>query len=263
VNPYVSLFAARFRALLQYRLAAVAGFGTQLFWGFLRVMIFTAFYRSTTKPPPISLPDMVSYLWLTQAFFALSLNYVDPDVRAMMRNGTVAYEMVRPLDLYSVWLSTALAARIAPTVLRAVPMLLVAWLLLGLRLPPGAGCALATAAGIACAFLLTAALSVVVTASLFHTVSGEGLARFMPVVVYIFSGILVPLPLLPGWMQSILDVLPFRGIADIPYRLYLGTVPASDVPLLLAHQLAWTIALVLLGKLMLRRSTRRLVVQGG
>ena len=40
--------SARFRVLLQYRAAAIAGLGTQIFFGLVLVMIYEAFYRSST-----------------------------------------------------------------------------------------------------------------------------------------------------------------------------------------------------------------------
>ncbi len=77
---------------MQYRAAALAGFGTQLFWGLIRVMIFEAFYRSSTAPQPMSLENTVTYLWLTQAMFHLLPYRLDGDVMQMVRDGTVVYE---------------------------------------------------------------------------------------------------------------------------------------------------------------------------
>ena len=50
---------------------------------------------------------------------------------------------------------------------------------------------------------------------------------------------------------------------DTPYRLYLGHIPAGDLPLLLAHQVVWIAAIVLVGRWLLSLGQRRLVVQGG
>ena len=48
MRPYWAVFSARFRVLLQYRVAALAGCGTQLFWGLIRMM---SFYESSTAAP--------------------------------------------------------------------------------------------------------------------------------------------------------------------------------------------------------------------
>jgi ABC-2 type transport system permease protein len=263
MRAYGAVLGARFRTLLQYRAAAVAGFGTQLFWGLIRVMIFEAFYRSSTAPQPMAFPEVVTYLWLGQAFFALLPWAVDADVRAMIRTGTVAYELVRPLDLYALWYSRALAARLAPTLLRAVPMFVVAGLFFGMEPPPSllSGAAwIVTGAG---ALLLSSAFSTLMTISLLWTVSGEGVSRLAPSLVLLFSGMLLPLPLFPDWAQSLLNFLPFRGLVDAPFRVYLGHIPPERLPFVFLHQAAWTVALVALGRFLLLRGTRRLVVQGG
>jgi ABC-2 type transport system permease protein len=261
-RPYGAVVSARFRAMLQYRAAAVAGFGTQLFWGVIRVAIYTAFYRSSARPQPLPLPDMISYLWLTQAMFALAMWNVDQDVRAMIRTGTVAYEMLRPLDLYGLWYCRALAARLAPTLLRAIPMFFVA-LFLGLRLPPSLGAFAAWATATCGAFALAAAFSALMTISLLYTVSGDGITRLAPTIMYAFSGMLLPLPLMPAWAQTIVGFLPFRDLIDSPFRLYTGNIPAAHLGMELAHQISWLLVLVVVGRLLLRRATRRLVVQGG
>jgi ABC-2 type transport system permease protein len=50
---------------------------------------------------------------------------------------------------------------------------------------------------------------------------------------------------------------------DLPFRLYVGQIPAGEIGAVLAHQGAWTLALVFFGRALLRRGARRLVVQGG
>jgi ABC-2 type transport system permease protein len=87
--------------------------------------------------------------------------------------------------------------------------------------------------------------------------------RLLASIVVIFSGMLVPLPLYPDWMQFMLDLQPFRGLVDLPFRLYMGHLPPTDLPSVLLHQLGWTAALVYLGRWWLSHHIHRLVVQGG
>jgi ABC-2 type transport system permease protein len=262
MKAYLSVLSARLRMLLQYRAAAAAGFGTQVFWGLIRIMIYEAFYRSSTAAP-LRFEQMVSYIWLGQAMFALLPWGGDNEVQGMIRTGTVAYEMLRPLDLYGLWYSRAVAGRLAPTLLRSIPLFVVAGLFFGLRPPPSWGSAAAWIAASLGALLLSAAISTLITISLLWTISGEGALRLTMAVLPLLSGLIVPVPFFPAWAQPVLRFLPFHDLMDAPFRLYLGDIPLERLAAVLAHQAAWLAALVALGRWLLARAARRLVVQGG
>ena len=263
MKAYRAIVSARFRMMLQYRAAAAAGLGTQLFWGFIRIMIFTAFYRFAKAPQPMTLEQVVSYVWLGQAMLAMLPWSVEPDLRVMIRSGNVAYELLRPVDLYWLWFSRSVARRSAPTLLRAVPMLIVAGLFFGLRAPQSVGVAAAWLAAMAGAFVLSCAISTILSISLLWTVSGEGVMVLMSGAAWLLSGMIIPLPLFPDWAQGILAFLPFRGVVDAPYRVYMGNIPLNEVWVVLAHQLAWIAAFVVVGRALVGRGLRRLAVQGG
>jgi len=263
VKAYRAIISARFRMFLQYRAAAIAGVGTQLFFGLVLIMIYEAFYRSSSAPKPMSYPQVVTYVWLGQAFLAMLPWYTDYEIYGLIRTGAVAYELLRPVDLYAFWYCRILASRSASTLLRAVPIFLIAGLFLGLRPPPTLASAAAWALAMLGALLLGCSISVLTMLSLLWTTSGLGITQLVSTVVLVLSGMSVPLPLFPDWARPILDVLPFRGLVDVPFRLYNGSLPPEEVLPLFLQQLAWTAGLVLLGRWLLGRGMRRLVVQGG
>ena len=182
VKPYLAVLSARFRMLLQYRAAALAGCATQLFWGLIRVMIFEGFYLSSTAPQPMSFPQVVTYIWLGQGMLLLTMFGPDAEVRAMIQAGTIAYELVRPVRLYWLWYSRAIAARLAPLLLRAVPILIVAGVFFGMQTPASPACAALWLLSTAAAVLLTSSVATLMTISLLWTISGEGISRIAPSV---------------------------------------------------------------------------------
>ena len=262
MRPYLAILSARFRMLLQYRAAALAGLGTQLFWGGIRMMIFTAFYRSTTAAQPMTLEQTVAYVWLGQAFLSLIPFRIDHELNAMIRTGSVVYELLRPVELYNFWFARTLANRVAPTLLKATPMVVVATLAGWIRWPGVAGLA-AFAGALAAAVILTTALTMLMNVTMFWTLAGQGISTMVGGLLFIFSGMIVPLPLMPSWLQPLLNALPFRGLMDTPFRLFTESLPPGELPALLAHQLGWSVAMILIGRQLMRRATRRLVVQGG
>lgn len=249
--------------LFQYRAAALAGLTTQVFWGLIRMMIFTAFYQSTTKPMPMNISETINYIWLGQAMLLLLPWWGDREIAQMIRRGGVAYELVRPVDLYWMWFGRSIAQRIAPVLMRATPMFILAGLFFKLQPPAGFGSAFAFIVSIVGAAFLSSAIVVLLNISLFWTISGEGMTRLVPGIAWFLSGIVVPLPFFPQWIQSVLSILPFRGIIDVPFRLYVGHIPASRAPLLILTQVLWIVVIVLFSRWLLQRGVRKVEIQGG
>jgi ABC-2 type transport system permease protein len=270
--PYLALFGARFRMLLQYRAAALGGLVAQTAFGLILIMIYEAFYRSSAAAAqPMAFGQIASYVWLGQAVIMMLPWNVDEEMRGMVRSGGVAHELCRPVDLYAWWFARALAQRTAPVLLRAVP--LVAISVLGLPLVGLAGWRLAApvsvAAGVGfglamlCGLALACAMSVLLYVSWLWTVVAEGTLVIASTVVSMCSGLLVPLPLFPVWARPVLRWLPFAGLLDQPAQIYSGRIPAAEVAIVLAREVGWVVVLVALGRRLLGRGLRRVVVHGG
>lgn len=263
MRPYWAAFSARFRLMLQYRAAAVAGAITQTWFGLILVAVYEAFFRSSTATMPMTLEETVAYVWLGQALFMLGPWVWDRELVRQFRAGDIVYELARPVDVYWFWYARAVALRSASAMLRSVPVVIVAVLIGGLPAPACAASGAAFAVAVVSATLLSSAVMMLVNVSYFWTISGEGIARALPAVTALFSGLLIPLPFFPDWLQPLVKALPFRGIYDIPFRLYLGHIEPLQAPAHLAQQIVWTLVIMALGRFLMVRAMRSLVVQGG
>jgi ABC-2 type transport system permease protein len=269
--PYLALVGARYRMLLQYRAAALAGFVTQLFWGAVKLMILAAFLRQADAAAPMTLAELACYVWLGQALLGLLPWNVDPELQDKINSGAVVYELLRPLDLYLAWFARTLALRCANTSLRALPMVFVCVLVLplvgltewSLQPPPNLASAGVFLLSLIATVGLATAITMVMHAGLLHAISAKGFTAIMASAVMVLSGMLVPLPLFPDWLQGVLYWQPFRGLADVPYRIYVGHIAPDHALLEVAMQLGWTVSIVALGRLLLARASTRLVTQGG
>lgn len=263
MNAYFAILKGRLIALFQYRSAALAGLGTQVFWGIVKVMIIEAFYAQANAQEPLTLSQAITYIWLGQALLQLLPWNIDKEIELQIRTGNVAYELVRPLDLYGLWFARSLAMRLTPTLMRFIPLFLIAGLFFDLHTPVSWGAGIAFGVSLAFAALLSAAMTTWIIITLFWTISGEGILRLIPHTTLLLSGMLVPLPLFPDFMQPFLNVQPFRGIIDIPVKIYTGVIPASEAPLYFGFQFAWFLFFVFLGKKLLNKALKQFVIQGG
>jgi ABC-2 type transport system permease protein len=268
---YLAVVSARYRTLLQYRAAALAGLVTQVFWGMIKIMVITAFFAVSDDTQPMSVPQVVSYIWLGQAMLGMLPWSIDRELEQMIKEGGVSYELIRPLDLYGFWFCRTLALRTATTTLRSIPMIIFAvWVLplfgladWALSMPPDALSFLVFLISMVAALMLACAVTMLMHVTLVWTISGEGLNRLMPPIVIVFSGMLIPLPLFPDWLQPLLEIQPFRGLVDVPFRIYSGSIAIDAAIPDIIHQCVWALAFVLFGRWLLSRSLKRLVVQGG
>jgi len=271
MHPYLAVVGAKYKMLLQYRAAALAGFATQFFWGAIKLMVLGAFYAAATSEPPMTFSEVVVYTWLGQALLGLLPWNIDTEIQEKFETGSVAYELLRPLDLYAFWYARTLAFRTATTTLRMIPMLIVAiWALpwVGLEawaLPLPADLMTATAFLLAmgATVLLATAVTMIMHISLFWLLEGRGITTIMGGVVPVFAGLVVPLPLFPDWAQPFLHWQPFRGLADVPFRIYSGNIPLDQAGVEILLQLGWTVTIIAAGYLLLNRARAQLVVQGG
>ena len=271
MRPYLAIVGMRFRLLLQYRIAALAGVWPQLVFGLILIMIYDAFYRSIAAPSPMPLGQTASYVWLGQALFSMLPWNVDAEMYDMIRGGGVAYELCRPVDVYAMWYARAVAQRTAPTLLRALPVIVISAVVLPriglgewrLAAPPSFAAGAGFAAALACALVLGCAISALLNILMMWTIAAEGIRIFATTVVSLGSGMLVPLPLLPAWLQAVLRWLPFAGLVDLPFRVYTGHIATVELALVLARQLGWAVVIIAIGRRTLRHWLRRLVVEGG
>jgi ABC-2 type transport system permease protein len=271
IRPYLTVFRMRFVLMLQYRAAAVAGFGTQCWWGFIKVMVLAAFFRSSSAHQPMSFTQAVTYVWLGQAFLALLPWLADPEIAQMVASGNIAYERLRPLDTYFFWYARAMAWMIARALPRAAMMFAFACLivpLLGmddwrLRLPATFESAALFSGAMAMTVLLSSAIVMFVNLGCVITLSERGVNSLIVPFILVLSGNIVPLPFFPNWMQPLLFAQPFAGLVDIPFRIYFGGLTGWIAFAGIAQMAAWTLVLGFAGHRALSAAMNRLQVQGG
>ena len=271
MRAYFAVLTLRFREGTQYRAAAWAGVFTQVVFGFIIFMSLDAFRLSNPARSPMTRGELLAYTWMGQAFFALLPWNVDRDVAAMVRSGNVVYELCRPIDAYALWYFRALGWRTSAAALRCAPLLAIVTLgfhLIGLDdyvlpAPPNLETALAFALAMPVSVLLGIAITMLLQVTVLWTHNVEGVQRMGPAVVLILSGAIVPLPMFPDSVRPWLEALPFRGVVDVPYRTYSGSLPPGESVLCTLQSCAWCIALIWIGRRIMRRGFRRLLVFGG
>ncbi|WP_243122824.1 ABC transporter permease [Haloimpatiens lingqiaonensis] len=267
IKAYYSLFKMRLLKGLQYRVAALAGISTQFFWGFMYIMIFEAFYKSTPTIQPISFRELIQVIWLQQSFLVfIMLWYRDNELLDLITSGNIAYELCRPINLYKFWYSKLIAQRISGALLRCFPIMIIAIFLpypYNFSLPPSFASFILFLITLNLGLILIVAISMLIYISIFYTMSSTGSLLIFGVFGEFLSGLVIPVPLMPKSLQKIVYLLPFRYTSDLPFRIYAGNIPVKEALISIGVQIIWIAIIITLGQLWIKKALKKIIVQGG
>lgn len=266
MKAYLSFLKLRFNVGLQYRFAAIAGIFTQFFFGLMYIFIYEAYYR-TGVSVSMEWEQLVTYIWISQAFFYLTyFNLVDGDIVESLVSGQIAYELVRPISVYWMWYMRLFAKKISGTALRFLPVIIVALIMpatYSLKAPPSIEVFILFIITLMLGCILSLAIIMVVYSLMFYTTSSKGLIYVYGIIGDFFAGGIIPIPLMPQFLQKICYALPFRLIVDLPFRTYSGNIPINEALQGIIQQIVWTSILIFCGMAIINTAKKRLVVQGG
>ncbi len=80
---------------------------------------------------------------------------------------------------------------------------------------------------------------------------------------FFLSGHMFPLTMLPDGIEAAVSFLPFKYLAYFPAAVFLGKVPAEELPMELAIEAAWLLFLVVACRMAYARGVRRYSGFGG
>ena len=266
MRGYLSYFKTQLLTGLQYKEAALAGLATQFFWGFLNCMVYQAFY-SHASIDSISFHELICYVWLNQALFSLIIiRSKDVEMIKTIKEGTVAYELCRPYDLYWWWYLKLIAQRYGAVILRFIPVITLAVLLpapYNLTSPISLKAFLLFLITLFLGSLIIVGINLIIHSLSFFTMQDKGISSIINTIGELLSGFAVPLPLLPNLIINISEYLPFRLVGDLPFRIYSGNIAGNYAIKCIILQIIWVILLCIIGKLIMNKALKKVSIQGG
>jgi ABC-2 type transport system permease protein len=261
----VYLTAARlsFRRYITYRSATIAGLITNTCFGFIRAYILLAMWHEKPHIGSYDAADAVTYVFLTQGLITpVGIFLGSTELGARIRSGEVATDLYRPCDFQLWFLALDAGRAVAGLVLRTVPPVIVGALCFPTRLPTAPLPWLEFALCCALALLVSFAIRYVVSLTAFWTLDERGSASLLLVVSMFFSGMIIPLVTMPGWLGALARALPWSATLQVPIDVLLGTDTAGFAHAL-GFQLLWAVGLLALGRVVTAAARHKTVVQGG
>ncbi len=260
---YFTVFKMRLRMELQYRGAMIGGIACQMFFGLVLVALYRALYAG--KPQSLPIESVATYVWLQQAFFRMMLAS-DNELVDKIKSGDISYDLCRPVNMYGFYYARIMAQKLMGSLMRAIPMLVVAFLLpkgWGMCLPDSAAGLLTAIPALFLGLLCMCALENITVAFTMITLDPRGMQGLLNLLMMTLSGNLLPLTLFPESWQRVITLFPYAQLLDAPIRLYTGAYAPTEALRIYALQAFWVVVLVAIGVSMWNANRKRMIVQGG
>ncbi|MGE3913979.1 MAG: ABC transporter permease, partial [Chloroflexota bacterium] len=227
--------------------------------------LWLAAYESQSSVAGFSRGEMLSYTLGAMLLRGTVTVHVEWALDHEIRQGLLSTQLIRPFNYWAYLLVDSLAWRSIRLTL-VTPILLVGVFLLGPylseinltwdRVP-------LLVVSVALAYLVSYFLKLCVGFIGFWTNDIVGITTLYEVVASVLGGILIPIALLPEWLQTVARLLPIQAIYSIPLAILLGKSEGADPLYGMGLQLGWIVVLWGLALVLWRAGLRQYESVGG
>jgi len=251
---------------LKSRIVHVAGVWLDFLFQMINIAAFVYFWRGVyagnSTIAGLNLQQTLNYIILAQMLLPLLEGPMVWDFGYLLREGQLAMELVRPFDFQSQFYARDFT-RLLFLLIQRVPVMLVAWLFFGLRLPSDWRIWLAFTISLLLGHLVIFCFEWAFACLAFYTTEIRGLFQARAGLARFLSGSFVPLVMMPGWLQGIANSFPFAQAIWVPVSLLSGNTPLADAPKVWLVQLLWAAGLAVFSRLVFNVAVRKITIQGG
>jgi len=229
-------------------------------------LVMLALWTSVAAEAPFrgfTSEDFVAYYLATLIVRNLTGTWVAWQMSEEIRGGQMSMRLLRPLHPFVAFAAGHLAA----VPFRGLVVLPIAAVLL----VSSGGSALTReplqlallAPSLALAWLITFSILFALGTLSFFVTKTMALLNLYFALYSLFSGYLLPLPLLPGWIAGVAEVAPFRFMLSVPVELMTRSLDRAQIAELMLGQLGWAAAGLAGALWMWRRGLRHHEAVGG
>ncbi len=184
---------------------------------------------------------------------------------ARIRTGAISVELLRPWEYMNSLLFEDFGTIVANLASSGLVLFTMARLLFHMQIPPAGNIVLFLVSAFL-GFLLLFLVKAIVAMACFWLTEAFYLLILVDVAIDLLSGQFLPTWLVPGWLERIMDALPFVWIYQKPISIYLSqgkTMLMKEYVPLFLQQIAWAVFLYLMMYVVWHTAVKKLNVQGG
>lgn len=265
---YLPFAANELKRQMAYKGAFYLFIVISLFGSFISYYLWMAIYgsASTGTLGGLTRNEMIIYIFMTYVTTSLTMISISDWVSDDVVKGTVAMNLIKPIDYRRSLIARALGDVVyrffAPGIFIWVGLEIYKVKVLGMQVTDPSHIVIYLLSCIM-SFLIYVLFDFCFGMIAFFTTYIFGMMMAKEALLAFLAGQLIPLSFFPVVVQRIFDFLPFSSMVYTPVMIYLGKYTGSTLAFMLLRQLVWVVILYLLGSLVWKKVTKRLIVLGG
>ena len=232
------------------------------------IMIATAFFwkalfKNAESMGGVSVDTMLTYTVISSMISVVLITNVEWRITESVQTGAIAIDLMRPVNIFGVFFAENLGSVTALFFQNLLPIFIIGSLFIKLPAPRSAFEFMLFLISLVLAFFINWYLSVIFGMFSFKVIEMSALIQVKKHLVRLLSGSMIPLWFFPNWLRSVLEILPFPYIYQLPLSIYVGHYTSESLVRGLIIQILWVMVLFLIETRLEKQAIKHVMVQGG
>lgn len=232
------------------------------------IMIAVAFFwkalfKNADSLGGVTVDTMLTYTVVSSMVSVVLTTNVEWRITDSVRKGTIAIDMMRPVNIFNVFFAENLGGITALIFQNLIPIFLIGSLIIKLPVPASAFDGFLFVISLGMAFLINWYIAVIFGMWAFKIIEMSALIQVKKHLIRLLSGSMIPIWFFPDWLRNILECLPFVYIYQMPISIYVGQYTVDSLQKGLLLQLFWVVVLFLIKTYLEKRVIQSIMIQGG
>ncbi len=262
-KAYFYVFTVRLQKALAYRSDVYGNIIGQCIVMFATAFFWRALYAGHDVVKGVQVGDMLVYTIMSSMMSMLFSINVESRVSSSVRKGTIATDMLKPINLYGIYFFEDLGYTTSIFFQNVLPIFIIGSLFITVPRPASLGAFLVFIPCVVISYLINWLFAACYSTWAFVTMYMGSMFAVKFQLIRLLSGSIIPMWFFPEWLSDILNVLPFVYIYQLPLDIYIGKLAIEDSLPRIGMQLVWLGLLWLLFRFLQKRITRHVMIQGG
>lgn len=263
MKAYLFVAKIRIQSALAYRFNVISTILIQCLLMFAMACFWKAAYDGTGLVAGVGEQDMLTYTTISVIMGNLLTMGVESRIQSSVRTGSVALDMLKPVNIYGIYLAEDLGDMVVAFFQIAVPLLILGALMFGLPVPASVFHFVLFLVSFAVGYLINWMLAALLGMCAFKVISMGPIRNIKGFIMKLLSGSVIPLWFFPEGIRTFLEILPFVNIYQLPLGIYIGRYTYGEMMRLTGLQLFWCAALWLIFKEVQKKAAAVVLIQGG